>query len=106
MLEHRVTARIARDFPAKDQTRVADLLSRYSGPEAERVALDILGLSKGSVERVSQLLKVARTDYRDILYWAEYYENDPTLRGGDPEKMVAEILAKWGEKSAEPDRGD
>jgi hypothetical protein len=34
-----------------------------------------------------------QTDYR-----AEYYENDPMLRGRDPKKLVEEILAKWGEK--------
>ncbi len=41
----------------------------------------------------------AQTDYRDILYWAEYYENDPLLRGRDPKQMVDEIISKWGKTS-------
>jgi hypothetical protein len=41
----------------------------------------------------------AWSDYRDILYWAEYYENDSMLRGRDPKQLVEEILAKWGDKN-------
>jgi len=44
-------------------------------------------------------VKSAQTDYRDILYWAEYYKDDPMLRGRDPKQMVDEIIAKWGKKS-------
>ena len=38
-------------------------------------------------------------DYRDVLYWAEYYTNDPLLRRRDPKQMVDEIITKWGKKS-------
>jgi hypothetical protein len=32
-------------------------------------------------------------DYRDILYWAEYYDRDPILPGRDP-KQMGEIATK------------
>ena len=97
-IEQRALQRIAKDFPAAEQAAVIELLNAYSGPESGRVTWDILELSKGSLENVRYFTKAAQIDYRDILYWAEYYENDPMLRGRDPKQLVEEILAKWGEK--------
>jgi hypothetical protein len=99
-LEPRVLDQIAKEFPAAEQPSVIELLTSYSGPESGRVTWDILKLSKGSVENVRRFVKAAQIDYRDVLYWAEYYENDPMLRGRDPKKLVEEILAKWGEKKS------
>jgi hypothetical protein len=100
-LEQRSIERIAKEFPGSEQDSVTELLSGYSGPESERVTWDILELSKGSLEKVRQYLQTAQTDYRDILYWAEYYDRDPLLRGRDPKEMVEEIIAKWRNKKSE-----
>src|SRR2546426_3427015 len=97
-LEQSTLERITRDFSASDQTSVIELLSGYSGPESGRVTWDILELSKGSLESVRHYVQAAQTDYRDVLYWAEYYHDDPLLRGRDPKQMVDEIIAKWGEQ--------
>lgn len=97
-LEPRTLERVARDFPASEQALVLEVLSGYTGPEAARVVWDILKLSNGSSERVKDYLHVAQTDYRDVLYWAEYYDTDPLLKGRDPKQMVREILAQWGDK--------
>ena len=42
--------------------------------ERERVQLDILKLSVGSEEKVREYVAVAKRDYRDVLFWAEYPE--------------------------------
>jgi hypothetical protein len=97
-LEQRAQERIATEFAASDQAAVAELLESYSGPEAGRVVWDILELSKGSTEKLLQYLEVARIDYRDILYWTEYYHSDPMLQGRDPKQLADDILAKWGKK--------
>ena len=97
-LDSRTLERVANEFSASDQVLVIESLSGYSGPEAERVAWDILKLSKGNLESVRRYLQVAQTDYRDVLYWAEYYDTDPMLQGRDPEQMVDEIIAKLGDK--------
>src|SRR5258705_8581804 len=97
-LEERAVERIAREFAAPEQAAVIEFLNGYSGPEAGRVAWDILELSKGSLERVRDYVQAAQIDYRDILYWAEYYDNDPFLKGRDPKQMVDNILRKWGDK--------
>ena len=99
-VEQRVLDQIAKDFAAAEQASGIELLSSYSGPESGRVTWDILKLSMGRLENVTRFVKAAQIDYRDVLYWAEYYENDPMLRGRDPKKLVEEILAKWGEKKS------
>jgi len=98
-MEQRIIERIGREFQGPDQNRVLELLASYSGAESDRVRWDILELSKGRLEKIGEYLKAAQTDYRDILYWAEYYENDPMLRDRDPKQMVDEIIAKWRKKS-------
>jgi len=97
-LEQRALERIAKEFSAAEKALVIELLSGYTGPESGRVTWDILELSKGSLENIRRFTKAAQIDYRDILYWAEYYEKDPMLRGRDPKQLVEEILAKWSEK--------
>src|SRR5438105_9398581 len=98
-MEKRILERIGREFHGADQDAVAELLASYSGPENDRVRWDILELSKGTLEKVREYVKAAQIDYRDVLYWAEYYKNDPMLRGRDPKQMVDAIVAKWGKQS-------
>lgn len=100
-LEKRTTERIAQEFAGSDLALVGELLDGYSGSEAGRVVWDILELSQGSVEGVRRYLQAAQVDYRDVLYWAEYYKTDPQLRGRDPRQMVGDILAKWGGKKGD-----
>lgn len=97
-LDSRTLERVAKEFSASDQDLVIESLSGYSGPEAGRVAWDILKLSKGNLESVRHYLQAAQTDYRDVLYWAEYYDTDPILQSRDPKQMVDEIIAKLGDK--------
>jgi hypothetical protein len=98
-LEQRTLERILKEFSGSNEALVIELLSSYSGPETGRVIWDVLELSKGSLESVSQYLQAAQTDYRDVLYWAEYYDTDPMFRGRDPKQIVGDIIAKWGDKS-------
>ena len=100
-LEQRAIERIARGFSAAEQASVIALLGAYSGPESGRVTWDILELSEGSIEKVRRYVEAARIDYRDILYWAEYFDNDPMLQRRDPKQLVEGILAKWGDKKPE-----
>lgn len=41
------------------------------GAEGERVAVACLKLSAGDLRRLEECAKAARTDYRDVLAWAE-----------------------------------
>jgi hypothetical protein len=98
-MEQRILERVNREFQDSDRDAVVQLLESYVGPESDRVRWDILELSEGGTGKVRDYIKAAQIDYRDILYWAEYYKDDPILRGRDPKQMVNEILAKWGKKN-------
>ena len=98
-MEQRTLERIRQEFQEPDLDGVIELLASYSGPESDRVRWDILELSKGELGKIGEYVKAAQSDYRDILYWAEYYQNDPMLRGRDPKQVVDEIIAKWRRKS-------
>jgi hypothetical protein len=65
--------------------------------ERERVQLDILILSGGSEEKVREYVAVAKRDYRDVLFWAEYPEES---RLDTPEKRerVRKMFEKFGIK--------
>jgi hypothetical protein len=97
-MEQRILERVSREYQDSDRDAVIQLLESYIGPERDRVRWDILELSEGGIGKVRDYLKAAQTDYRDVLYWAEYYKEDPMLRGRDPKKIVDEILAKLGKK--------
>ena len=97
-MEQRILERVSREFQDSDRDAVVQLLESYVGPESDRVRWDILELSKGGLGKVRDYMKAAQTDYRDVLYWAEYFKDDPMPHGRDPKQMVSEILAKWGKK--------
>lgn len=70
-----VLALAARYFPAEPGAVMA-LLNEYGAaphePDRERVQLAILTLAAGDLDRLLHFTQVAKTDYRDVLYWAEY----------------------------------
>jgi hypothetical protein len=72
-MDQRTVDRVAEEFPESVRSRVLAALETYTGPERERVQWDILELSKGNLKQVEHFVANARMDYRDILYWAEYY---------------------------------
>jgi hypothetical protein len=103
-LEHRAIEKISEDYPPADCEAVVDLLACYSGRERDRVIWDILQLSKGDSQKLLEFIHCAQRDYRDVLYWAEYFDTDPMLKGRDPKKLVEDLLARWGTKAADSPR--
>jgi hypothetical protein len=97
-LEPRTLDRIGREFPVAERAAVIALLNSYSGPEAPRVVWDILELSNGDVGSARTYVQAAQADYRNVLYWAEHYEEDQLMRTRDPKLMIDEILAKLRKK--------
>ena len=73
-----VIALVQATFPEESWGHVLELLDSYGVKsyerERERVQLDILKLSVGSEEKVREYVAVAKRDYRDVLFWAEYPE--------------------------------
>ncbi len=79
--------------------RVLELLDSYGVEpyerERERVQVAILQLSAGSEAKVREYVAVAKRDYRDVLFWAEYPEESKLDR---PEKRqrVRRMFEKCG----------
>jgi hypothetical protein len=94
-----VVASVEATFPKSGWARVLDLLDSYGVEsyerERERVQLAILKLSAGSEEKVYEYLTVAKRDYRDVLFWAEYPEES---RFDTPAKRqrVRNMFEKFG----------
>ena len=63
--------------------------------ERERVQVAILKLSAGSEEEVREYVAVAKRDYRDVLFWAEYPE-ESKLDTPEKRQRVREMLEKFG----------
>src|SRR5437763_7093011 len=96
-----VVAVVQKTFPESAHNRVLELLDSYGVEsyerERERVQLAILELSEGNEEKVREFVAVAKRDYRDVLFWAEYPEES---RLDTPEKRerVRKMLEKVGIK--------
>lgn len=62
-------------FPHSDAATILSVMDVYGiephEREPERVKLAIVALSQGSEEKLLEFVQIAKTDYRDILYWAE-----------------------------------
>src|ERR1700694_369274 len=96
-----VVASVQAAFPKESWARVLELLDSYGVKsyqrERARVQLDILKLSAGSEEKLREFVKVAKRDYRDVLFWAE---NPEEARLDTPEKKerIRKMLEQIGIK--------
>lgn len=78
-LERALERKLLACWPAApDQAEARRVLSTYGEArhevEATRVRLAVLKLSGGSLEELHAMTRAAKTDYRDVLAWAEYPE--------------------------------
>jgi hypothetical protein len=84
---NRVLHKIKQMWPDADPQEILDLLNAYGTESYEtgrtRVQLAILKLSEGDRERLPDLVKMAKVDFRDVLPYAEYPQEMRT----DPIKM-------------------
>src|SRR5690606_13890466 len=77
-LSEEVLRVVARDFAEAEHAGVQRELERYGDErwhaELARVRLAILELARGDATKLEACVALARTDYRDVLAWAEYPE--------------------------------
>ncbi len=63
---------IRRDFSAEQYDAIVEtlgLLGQWGNP---RTQLAVLKLAAGNLERLAVYVKAGRSDFRDVLMWAEY----------------------------------
>jgi hypothetical protein len=75
-LSEAVREKIRVMFPPSDCERAGDLLLQYgeriSEPEIERVRLDILYICDSNLDKIRELVNLAKIDCRDLIRAAEY----------------------------------
>ena len=94
-----VVASVQATFPKSSWARVLELLDSYGvepyEQERERVQVAILKLSAGSEAKVREYVAVAKRDYRDVLFWAEYPE-ESRLDMPERSERVRKMFEKFG----------
>ncbi|MBN1305846.1 MAG: hypothetical protein JXA13_15520 [Anaerolineales bacterium] len=80
-MENRVL-KIKTMWPGENAQYIFDLLNKYGKGRhetgRERVQLEILKLANGDLEQFPELVKIAKSDFRDSLAYAEYPEETRT----------------------------
>jgi hypothetical protein len=80
-LSEPVLARVAADYSPEHRAEVERLLAYYGADpnhsEVERIRIAILDLAERDIAEVPDYVRAALNDYRDVLYWAYYYDVDP-----------------------------
>ena len=96
-----VVAAVEATFPKSSWPLVLELLDSYGVEsyerERERVQLAILKLSAGSEEKVREFVAMAKRDYRDVLFWAEYPE-EARLDTPEKKQRIRNMFEKFGIK--------
>lgn len=92
---------VARTFPHNDPATILTLLDLY-GTERheggrEQIQLAILKLSDGDIEKLPDLVRAAKHDWRDILYWLE-------LAKGYRDPFAERLFANLATPEATPTR--
>lgn len=93
-----IVAAVERLFPDRESSELLALLDEYGTQpyeqEKERVQLAIVELSKGNEEKLRYFVKVAKTDYRDILCWQT--TGPLTLEEGkEAQKAARSLIERW-----------
>jgi hypothetical protein len=74
----KVLEKIAQYWPGVDPQEIMNVLDQYGVESHERgrarVQLAVLKLSGGQRDRLEELVRMAKRDYRDIVAYAEYPE--------------------------------
>jgi len=96
-----VLAAVQNVFHASDPATILAILDQYGTEsyerERERVQLAIVELSAGSEEKLQELVRAAKIDYRDILAWQELGPL-PEEAGKKLQAEARGLMEKWRKK--------
>lgn len=88
-------------FPGGDLAELAAILGLYGTEpyerERERVQLAIIALSGGDRDKLRQLVRDAKRDYRDVLAWQQLGPM-PAAEGKKMQDEARSLIEKWGKK--------
>ena len=85
---------VRRDYPAERFAEVMAILNQYGtetgGCEIHRVPLAVLKLADRKLDALREYVEAAKTDYRDVISWAEYpgYNWQTKLPAAEQKRIV------------------
>ena len=86
---------VAVGFSEADRPAVLAAIQQYRGPEMPRVHRAILALSEGKLAVLDAMVGVANSDYRDVLYWAEYPQESTPGTRKQKREAARRMAAQW-----------
>jgi hypothetical protein len=92
-------AKIAADYPNEAPATILSLLEQYDGVEKSRVARCILYLAGGRADQLRHFIDNAKTDYRDVIYRAEYGQDDQRIHNFNQPFVVTAAVPRDGSLS-------
>jgi hypothetical protein len=101
-----VRALIQRIFPSDEQPIACELVRSFHWESApavdERIHLDMLEISEGSLEKLRTLLELANRDWRDLIMTAEYNHIDGKIVQNE---RAQRRLTELAQRKQEPNSG-
>jgi hypothetical protein len=85
---------VRRDFGDADSVRVLEILDEYSSDygDPSRVQLAVLKLAAGDIAAVRREMETAKTDFRDVLAYAEYPRYSREIGFDDVPKAFKQVV--------------
>jgi hypothetical protein len=85
MLTRDILGKINRDFETPDEAALAlsvlaDFVHQNQELSNDRILRCIVFVAKGDLDMLDKAIDLAKTDYRDLILWAEYDENNERVR--------------------------
>lgn len=96
-----VIAAVRASFSAGNEQTILGILDLYGTEpyerERDRVQVTLLSLSQGSEAKLLDLIQAAKTDYRDILSWAQTGSLSE-LEGKQLRHSACQLIERWGKR--------
>jgi hypothetical protein len=85
MLSRDIIARLNTDFESPEDVALAlsvlaDFVDQNQDLSSDRILRCIVFVAKGDLDTLEKAINLAKTDYRDLIVWAEYDEKENRIR--------------------------
>lgn len=92
-----ILARIQGDFGAESEEAIHLIKGFWDEMDAReplRILRSVIFISTGNVENLVYYIQAAKKDWRDVIWWAEYY----TASGEKSEQRLRDFSQAFGEE--------
>lgn len=85
MLAQDIVEKVDQDYKTPDEAALAlsvlaDFIEENRELSSDRILRCIVFVANGDLDTLDKAMELAKTDYRDLIVWAEYDENFEQIR--------------------------